>query len=376
MNNQKIMKSKSDFFLHPFLIIFLIFSAFTINPKSFAQSRTGSKTNCQSADFPNLTFSESSIFPKDKSLHRPEDGRALADGRVIVGDEEFGLKIIEKNGKSRPFGKFKEAGWIHNPPQFPAGPNGMFLESDNRHLLFANVYTGKIYRVDTKTEETKMIYDHAFGINSLVRDSKGTIWFTQSAKNSEEKGVEEMWGAVNQPVDSGAVFYLRGSGSEVKTPAVEAAGNIYFANGIALDKAEKYLYVAETMMNRILRYEIDISNGTLTRRKTYQYVFTPDNIEFDKDGNLWIASPISNKVFAVDRKCRSLHTVFTAASDSNAKIQDEWIKRSHLGKPLLELLSPDLWKPLPSGALTGMFWSQDYKTFYITGLGNAILKYE
>jgi hypothetical protein len=36
---------------------------------------------------------------------------------------------------------------------------------------------------------------------------------------------------------------------------------------------------------------------------------------------------------------------------------------------------PDLWKPLP-GALTGMFWSQDYKTFYVMGLGNAALKFE
>jgi len=36
---------------------------------------------------------------------------------------------------------------------------------------------------------------------------------------------------------------------------------------------------------------------------------------------------------------------------------------------------PDLWNPLP-GALTGMFWSRDYKTFYVTALGNAVLKYE
>ncbi len=374
IKNKEIMNPKTPFLLSVVLTIPLIFFAHAINQKSFAQSRTNSKTNCQSADFPSFVFSESNVFPKDKPLHRPEDGKALADGRIIVGDEEFGLRIVEKNGKSRPFGKFKEAGWIHNPPQFPAGPNGMFLESDNRHLLFANVYTGKIYRVDTKTEETKMIYDHPFGVNSLVRDSKGTVWFTQSSKNTEEKGVEDLYGAINQPVDSGAVFYLRGSGSEVKTPAVEAAGNIYFANGIALDTAEKYLYVAETMMDRILRYEINNSNGTLTKRETYQYVFAPDNIEFDKDGNLWIASPFSNKVFAVDKRCLSLHTIFSAPSESNAKVQDEWTKRSHLGKPLLELFSPDLWKPLPGGALTGMFWSQDYKTFYVTGLGNAVLK--
>ena len=375
MNNKETMKSKSAFFLPVFLIISSIFSAFTINPKSLAQSGTALKTNCQSADFPSFAFSESNIFPKEKSLHHPEDGKALADGRIIVGDEEFGLRIMERDGKSRAFGKFKGAGWIHNPPKFPAGPNGMFLESDGRHLLLADVYTGKIYRIDTGTEETKMIYDHPFGVNSLVRDSEGTIWFTQSAKNADEKGFEDLFAAVNQPVDSGAVFHLRGSGNEVRAPAVEAAASIYFANGIALDKAEQYLYVAETMMNRILRFEIDISRGTLKNRETFQYVITPDNIDFDKNGNLWIASPISNRIFAVDKKCRSLHTVFAAPSESNAKVQDQWIERSHFGKPLLELLSPDLWRPLPGGALTGMFWSKDYKTLYLTGLGNAVLKY-
>ena len=368
------MKTKNPFLLSVILIISLTFSANAINPKTSEQSGTGSKANCQSSDFPSFVFNESNIFPKDRSLHHPEDGKSLADGRIIVGDEEFGLRIIEKDGKSRPFGKFKEAGWTHNPPKFPAGPNGMFLEGDDRHLLLADVYTGKIYRVDTKSEETKMIYDHLFGVNSLIRDGKGTIWFTQSAKNAEERGVEEMWSAVNQPVESGAVFYLAGSGNEVKSPAVEAAGNIYFANGIAIDKTEKYLYVAETMMNRVLRWEINASQSALAKRETYQYVITPDNLAFDKDDNLWIASPAGNRVYAVDRRCRSLHTVFSAASDSSAGIRDEWIRRSHLGKPLVELLTPDLWQPLP-GALTGMFWSRDYKTFYVTGLGNAILKF-
>ena len=369
------MKTKTLFFLTVFLISSLAQSAGAVSSNSLEISGAGSTINCQSASFPSFAFNESNVFPQDRSLRRPEDGRALADGRVIVGDEEFGLRIVEKNGKSRPFGKFKQIGWTHNPPQSPAGPNGMFLESGGSHLLLADIYTGKIYRVDTKTEETKMIYDHPFGVNSLIRDSQGTIWFTQSAKNTEEKSAAEMWSVVNQPAPSGAVFYLRGSGDTVRSPAVEAAGNLYFANGIAIDKAEKYLYVAETMMDRILRFELNVSQPALARRETYQHVITPDNLAFDKDDNLWIASPISNKVFAVDRRCRSLHTVFSAASESNAKILDEWTTRSHLGKPLLELMTPDLWNPLP-GAATGIFWSRDYKTFYVTGLGNAVLKYE
>lgn len=365
------MKTKS--LLFPILCIFLNFAAHA-NRAISNESGKESGTYCQSTDFPSLAFSESNVFPKGQSLRHPEDGRALADGRIVVGDEEFGLRVIDRDGKSRPFGKFKESGWTHEPPKLPAGPNGLFLESDGRHILLAEVYKGKIYRVDIKTEETKMIYDHPFGINSLIRDSKGTIWFTQSAKNTDEQGAGGIFGVLDQPIDSGAVFYLAGSGNEVKATAVQVAGNIFFANGIALDKAEKFLYVSETMMDRVLRYTIDINTRSLSKPDLYQAVVTPDNLAFDKDGNLWIASPVSNKIFAVDKNCRSLHTVFSAPSESNARIQDEWTKRSHLGNPLLELFTPDLWKPLP-GPITGMFWSQDNKTFYITGLGNAVLKY-
>jgi len=353
-----------------FIYLFCVISLLSIS--TLAQTLTAVKTSCRSDAFPSFTFSTSNIFPKDRILRHPEDGKALADGSILVGDEEFGLRLIDKAGKSRPFGKFKETGWVHDPPNVVAGPNGMFMEPDGRHLLLAEVYSGKIYRVDTKTEETKMIYDHPFGINSLVRDSKGTIWFTQSAKNS---GPDQMWSAIDRPIDSGAVFYLRGSGDQVKIPAVEAAANIYFANGIAIDKAEKYLYVAETMMDRVLRFKLELSSGILTERETYAGVMTPDNLAFDQQGNLWIASPLSNKIVAVDKQCRSLHTIFEAISVSNARIQNEWTVQSRLGRPLLGLLGPELCQPLP-GILTGVFWSTDHKTFYITGLGNAILRFD
>ncbi|MCO6510650.1 MAG: SMP-30/gluconolactonase/LRE family protein [Aridibacter famidurans] len=360
------------------LLSMLIVASFTLSnhasgPSDPLESWSVPGSVCRSGDFPSLSFDGSQIFPKDKTLLHPEDGRALPDGRIIVGDEELGLRIIEKDGSSRGFGRFKEAGWVHDPPRVTAGPNGMFLESDGRHLLLADVYNGRIYRVDTGTEDVKLIYSHPFGINSVIRDSIGTIWFTQSAKNIPERGFQDLFAAVDRPVASGAVFYLRGSGNNVELPAVEAASDIYFANGIALDEDEKYLYVAETMMDRVLRFEIDVAKGALSNRETYQYVITPDNLAFDKHGNLYAASPISNSVIAVDKKCRSVHTVFSAPSGSNSKAQDKWTENSRLGKPLLELFTPEVWNPLPGG-LTGMFWSRDQKTLYVTGLGSAILK--
>ena len=58
----------------------------------------------------------------DSSLLRLEDGVALADGRVIVLDQAKGLRLIEKDGSNRLFGKFADAGFVHNPPENISGP--------------------------------------------------------------------------------------------------------------------------------------------------------------------------------------------------------------------------------------------------------------
>jgi sugar lactone lactonase YvrE len=151
-------------------------------------------------------------------------------------------------------------------------------------------------------------------------------------------------------------------------------GGIYFANGIAIDNTESYLYLAELMMDRILRYRFDVASGTVSGREVHHMVLTPDNLAVDADDNLWIASPLANAVFVVDGTCGGLHTVFRAPSASNDAVVDAWITRSHLGQPRLELVTPDAFAPLP-GFLTGMFWSNDGGTVYLTGLGGAILRY-
>ena len=77
----------------------------------------------------------------------------------------------------------------------------------------------------------------------------------------------------------------------------------------------------------------------------------------------------------VDFKNHSQHIIFDGSNKANLKITNEWNRRSHLGMERLELLSPDLTHPLP-GLLTGMFFSNDGKTLYITNLGNDLLKYD
>lgn len=326
-------------------------------------------------EVPAWTFDESAVFPADRSLLRPEDGKALPDGRLVVADEANGLRVVEADGTSRPFGDFAAAGYRHDPPDFPGGATGVFLEDDGRHVLVTDIYSGIIYRVDAETESVAAAYDHPYGVNAVVRDRRGTIWFTQSTTNTPEQGVMGLFGAIDRSVPTGAVFALRAAGDGFVDRAVEVAGALHFANGLALDLAQEHLYVSELMMDRVLRYRIDPEAATLSARETYVGALTPDNVAIDARDRLWIASPAANQVLVVAAACRAVYTALDAPSATNAAARDEWVRRAHLGESRLEVFTPDLWNPLP-GAVTGVFWSPDGEIAYFTGLGPALLRYE
>lgn len=350
-------------------IYFLFLFAFTlISCDSSKLNNQNSSEKISTEKLPYFTYQKENLFPGDGSLLRAEDGVALEDGRIIVVDQANGLRLIEKDGTNRPFGNFKVAGFAHNPPNQMAGPNGVVLEHDGQHILMSDVADGKIYRTNIVSEKVEMIYDHPFGVNTIYSDKTGAIWFTQSAKSTN---LGEMFQAANLPVPTGAVFRM----SDLKSTPVKIMDSLYFANGITMDKDEKHIYIAETMMNRIHAVEVDAKSGSTNYLGVVANVGSPDNILLDHKGRLVVASPLSNQVVVVDFKNHSQHIFFDGATTENIKITNEWNIRSNLGMERLELLSPELFSPLP-GLLTGMFFSNNGQTLYITNLGNDLLKYD
>ena len=317
---------------------------------------------------PYFTFQKENLFPGDGSLLRAEDGVSLQDGRIIVVDQAKGLRLIEKDGSNRPFGNFSAVGFVHLPPEQIASPNGMVLEHDGEHILMSDVADGKIYRINVTTEEVEMIYDHPYGVNTIYRDKTGALWFSQSA---ESINLGEMFQAANLPVPTGAVFRM----ADLKSAPVKILDSLYFANGITMDKDEKHLFVAETMMDRVHKLEVDNKTGEVNYICVAANVGSPDNILIDQEGRLIIASPLYNQVLAVDFTNHSQHIIFDGSTKANLKNTNEWNRRSRLGMERLELLSPDLFSPLP-GLITGMFFSNDGQTLYITNLGNDLLKFD
>jgi sugar lactone lactonase YvrE len=350
--------------LYIYVLLLFVFTLMSCNsPKSNDEINNKEESKNQ---LTYLTFHKEYLFPGDGSLLRSEDGVSLEDGRIIVVDQAKGLRLIEKDGSNRPFGDFSAAGFLHLPPEQIAGPNGMILEHDGQHILMSDVADGKIYRINVATEKVEMIYDHPYGVNTIYRDKTGALWFSQSA---ESTNMGELSQAANLPVPTGAIFRM----SDLKSTPVKILDSLYLANGITMDKDEKHLFVAEMMMDRVHKLEVDNKTGEVNYIGVAANVGTPDNLLIDKEGRLIVASPLYNQVVAVDFKNHSQHIIFDGSTKDNLKITNEWKRRSHLGMERLEILSPDLYNPLP-GLLTGMFYSNDGQTLYIANLGNDLLK--
>ena len=316
------------------------------------------------------------FYPAARGLTRPEDGVALADGRIIVADQAHGLRLINADQSTRPFGRFAEAGYVHAPPR-EAGPNGVALEPDGAHLLVADVFTGAIYRVNIATEATELVYTHPFGVNTAVSDSSGAIWFTQSTENAAgPTSHPRLFEPFNSYAQDGALFRIPPPGADGRRAAPRLVlDKLSFANGIAIDEARGQLYLAETNKDRVTAYALSVQTGTLANPRVLASVMTPDNIELDGQGQLWAASPVQNAVVVVELASGKTRTFFRWHDPASDRIVEGWLRRGTTREPRLDLLTPVVWGPLP-GLVTGVILSPGRGPVYLSGLGDALVRLE
>lgn len=323
---------------------------------------------------PAWSFEPSMIFPADRGLARPEDGVALADGRIVVADQVHGLRAIDPDGASRPFGRFADAGYVHEPPARAGGPNGVSLEPDGAHILVADVFTGAIYRVNVASEATEVIYRHTYGVNAARRDRSGALWFTQSTENAGPDSEARLFAVVDVPVADGALFRIKpaAAGEPLAAP-VRMVSDLYFANGFAIDENSGHLYLSETGRDRVFAFHVGVATGELSDRRVVAEVVTPDNLEVDEAGRLWIVSPLRNEIVVVDPPSGERKSVFRPESAANDRAVAEWQRRGAAGEPRLDLLTPETWAPLP-GLMTGLILTPGDGPVYLVGLGDALVR--
>jgi sugar lactone lactonase YvrE len=326
---------------------------------------------------PTGSFDEASKFPAAKGLVRPEDGLVLRDGRIVVADQEHGLRVIAADGSTRSFGRFAEAGYVHAPPAQTAGPNGVSLEPDGTHALVADVFTGAIYRVNLETQATERIYQHTFGVNTAVRDSTGAIWFTQSTENAAgADSVARLFEPFNKYSADGALYRIAPPSREgASASARRVLAGLSFANGIVIDEARGRIYLAQTLDDSITAYRLSVASGELSERRKVATISAPDNVEFDEHGRLWVAPPVQSAIYVIDPDSGATKTVFRVRTATSQRAVAEWIRRKAVREPLLDLFAPDLWAPLP-GAVTGVILTPGGGPVYASGLGDALVKFD
>lgn len=171
---------------------------------------------------------------------------------------------------------------------------------------------------------------HPFkGPNDFAPDPHGGVYFTASGDPG--------------PVINGRVFYLAADG----TITLEAS-DVHSANGLAVSKDGKILYVIETEDHRLLEFRIGpyaalsdrrvfVNLDDLTHNQTHLY---PDGVKIDSKGQIYVGqnphdvhAPLVGTIFVLDSKGELLRTL-----------------------------------TLPSPGVPNLAFSPDEKTLYVTAL--------
>ena len=316
-------------------------------------------------------LADGSEFPTGRPLSRAEDGVELPDGTLIVADQRYGLAKIDTAGNVEPFGNFEAVNYAHNPPEREGGPNGVHFTADETDILTADVFSGQIYKTSVETRTTEVIYSHDFGVNTAIEDSTGAIWFTQSTQNLTE---ERLFEAIARPIPDGVLYRLPPvtDDSMLVKPEVVLEG-LNFANGFYLDESNNRFYLSETLGHRVLAFDLDIAEGTIANQSTLSAIPSPDNMQLNHDGRLWVASPLSNQIFSIDVATGESFVVFDAQTASGANAVIEGLRRSEIGEGIVDLLVPETFGDMP-GLLTGMIIGESPESFYVANLGEALIK--
>ncbi len=230
-------------------------------------------------------------------LVRPESIIARPDGTLWVSDGRGGVTRLDPDGQQHFLGGLG------------GEPNGLAM-ADDGSILVANIGVGTIQKrhPDGRVEELLTEVDgvRLTSANYVFLDSKNRLWASFSTRE------QHWWSAAASPRPDGYIILLDEKGARI------VRDDLYFTNEIRLDAREEYLYVAETMKSRIIRFRVH-SDGSLSDKE----VVGPDGLglgalvdgfAFDMQGNVWVTTPLRNSVGIITTD-GEYHVVFEDANE-------------------------------------------------------------
>jgi gluconolactonase len=206
-------------------------------------------------------------------LDHPEGVAVGSDGTVYAGGEAGQVYRISPDGKR-----------VETIASTGGFCLGITLDQED-NVIVCDCGNRMLYKI-TQSGEVSVLADSADGRpfsnpNFSVFDSRGNLYFSDSGDWKKSTGV---------------IYRLSPDGKVT----LFAGGTFHFANGLALDADEKYLYVVESTLNRVLRIKI---RSDLTAAPPEVFVediaSVPDGLAFDQAGNLYVTTYGSSAVYRV-----------------------------------------------------------------------------
>ena len=215
-------------------------------------------------------------------LKRPEGVMVARDGVVWAAHGDGACTRITPDGRGENVG------------ELGGTPNGICIDRDGS-IVIANIGGSSVQRLfsDGRHETiTDTMNGRKFSSpNFPFIDSKDRLWVTNSTAR------EDMRDALRNPGPDGCLCVI----ADGKTRIV--AEGLLFANGVAVDRDERYVYVAETTAFRMMRFEIN-DDGSVGPGEQYGPELGknghPDGAAFDSEGNLWVTLPARNAIGVID----------------------------------------------------------------------------
>jgi gluconolactonase len=226
-----------------------------------------------------MSIDISAVKTIGSGILRPEGVMALDNGSLYTAEGQGRCARISRDGKTSFFGSVGGA------------PNGICIDHRG-NCIIANIGNGEVQSLSPDGRHAVLMTEadgkRMYAPNFPFIDSKERLWVSNS---TARPNLEE---ALQKPAADGCIVLI-----EKGRPRI-VADEIYFANGLAIDAEEKFLYVAETMKRRVLRFKIG-DHGSLSGWEVYgpkilDKLGFPDGIAFDEAGNLWVTFPSWNAI--------------------------------------------------------------------------------
>jgi gluconolactonase len=151
--------------------------------------------------------------------------------------------------------------------------------------------------------------------NDLTFDNNGNLFFTDP--KSYDKNILD-----------GRIFFVDANSQETKL----LEDSLAFPNGINISPVDGKLYVCESAKQKIVRYTINKENGLIDKQDFAEIPGgDPDGIEFDVNGNLFVAHFGGKAVYIFSPEGRLLQKIETPGSKpTNLEFGDEDYKTLYL----------------------------------------------